>query len=181
MRKNNEPEPNHIKLVDLTKDDLATYREWFLESNPSHQTCRPIGDLSLEAMIAGFHERSLSDTSRDFAIRRLDDNCFIGRLTYFDLNIRNRAVEIGFLIGPDFRRQGYAQEAVTLLLDHLFNELGMNKVMAQTGEFNIAAVSLLKKLRFKQDGRLRRHHLLDNVYYDSLIFSLLCDEFRALS
>jgi ribosomal-protein-alanine N-acetyltransferase len=181
MRKNKGTEPNRIKLVDLTRDDLATYREWFLESNPSRQTCRPIGDLSLQAMIAGFHERSVSGTSRDLAIRRLDDNSFIGRLTYFDLNIRNRAVEIGFLIAPTFRRQGYAQEAVTLLLDHLFNELGMNKVMAQTGEFNIAAISLLKKLRFKQDGRLRRHHLLDNVYYDSLIFSLLGEEFRALS
>ncbi len=181
MKENRGLKTNRIRLVDLTEDDLAVYREWFLESDPSRQTCRPLGDLSLEGMIDRFHERSVSDTARDFAVQRVDDNRFMGRVTYFDLNIRNRAVEIGFLIGPIFRRQGYAQEAVILLLDHLFNELDLNKVMAQTGEFNIAAISLLKKLRFKQDGRLRRHHRLGDVYHDSLIFSFLFEEFRAVS
>jgi ribosomal-protein-alanine N-acetyltransferase len=45
-----------------------------------------------------------------------------------------------------------------LLLDHLFGERGMNNVMAQTGEFNDASIALMKKLGFKQDGRLRQHH-----------------------
>lgn len=181
MRENKNLETGRVRLVDFAEDDLEIYREWFLESDPERQTCRPLGELSLEKMIDRFHERFVSDTARHFAVRRIDDNRFLGRVTYFDHNIRNRAVEIGFLIGPVFRQKGYAQEAVTVLLDHLFNELDINKVMAQTGEFNAAAVSLLKKLHFKQDGRLRCHHLLGDKYYDSLSFSLLSEEFGAVS
>jgi ribosomal-protein-alanine N-acetyltransferase len=181
MRNNKNLETDRVRLVDLALDDLEIYREWFLESDPERQTCRPLGDLSLKRMIDRFHERLISDTGRHFAVRRIDDNRFVGRVTYFDLNIRNRAVEIGFLIGPIFRRQGYARESVVLLLNHLFNELDINKVMAQTGEFNVASISLLKRLRFKQDGRLRGHHLLGDKYYDSLVFSLLSEEFRTVS
>ena len=181
MKKNKNLESGRVRLVDFAEDDLEVYREWFLESDPERQTCRPLGDLSLKRMIDRFHEKLVSDTGRHFAVRRIDDNRFVGRVTYFDLNIRNRAVEIGFLIGPIFRRKGYAQEAVTALLNHLFNELDINKVMAQTGEFNAASISLLKKLQFKQDGRLRCHHLLGDKYYDSLIFSLLSEEFRPVS
>lgn len=178
MRENKNLETGRVRLVDFAEDDLEIYRAWFLESDPERQTCRPLGDLSLKSMIDRFQERIISETGRHFAVRRIDDNRFVGRVTYFDLNIRNRAVEIGFLIGPIFRRQGYARESVSLLLDHLFNELDINKVMAQTGEFNVASISLLKKLRFKQDGRLRCHHLLGDKYYDSLVFSLLSDEFK---
>jgi RimJ/RimL family protein N-acetyltransferase len=180
MTENGDLKSGRVKLVDFAVDDLEVYREWFLESDPERQTCRPLGDLSLKRMMDRFHEGFKTDTAGDFAVRRLDDSRFVGRVTYFDLNIRNRSAEIGFLIGPVFRRQGYARESVILLLDHLFNKLDLNKVMAQTGEFNAAAISLLKKLSFKQDGRLRCHHPLGDTYYDALIFSLLSEEFKAV-
>ena len=54
----------------------------------------------------------------------------------------------------------------------------MNKIMAQTGEFNDASIGLLKKLGFKQDGRLRQHHEVEAKMYDDLLFSILSDEFK---
>ena len=65
-----------------------------------------------------------------------------------------------------------------MLLKHLFEELEINKIMAQTGEYNDASIALLKKLGFKQDGRLRQHHELDGEMYDDLLFSILAEEFN---
>ncbi len=167
-----------VRLDDFTIDDLPVYREWFLQSDPERQTCRPIGDLSLEYMKERFQIRSAEDNSGDFAVRRIEDNEFIGRVTYFDLNRRNGAVEIGFFIGPLHRGRGYAREAISLLLARLFGEMNINKVTAQTGEFNEPSIRLLKGLGFSLDGRLRRHHLVGDIYYDDLLFSLLKDEFE---
>lgn len=167
-----------VRLDDFTIDDLPVYREWFLASDPERQTCRPIGDLSLAYMKERFQMRTADENSVDFAVRRIEDNEFLGRVTYFDLNRRNGAVEIGFFIGPPHRGRGYAREAISLLLTRLFGEMNINKVMAQTGEFNEPSIELLKSLGFSLDGRLRRHHTVGDRYYDDLLFALLKDEFE---
>ena len=166
-----------VILTELSDDDIAVYRDWFLESEPKTMTCRPIGDTSLDKMIERFRDRFNGETCGHFAVRRVDDNRLVGRASYFDLNTRNRSVEIGYLIGPEFRGKGYAREAIILMLRYLFDKLELNKAMAQTAEFNIESVALLKRLGFKQDGRLRQHHPLDGKNYDDLLFSILAEEF----
>lgn len=172
------PISGRVRLDDFTIDDLPVYREWFLASDPEKQTCRPIGDLSLDYMTERFQKRSTEDNCGDFAIRRIEDNECLGRVTYFDLNRRNGAVEIGFFIGPPHRRCGYAREAILLLLGRLFGDMNINKVMAQTGEFNEPSIRLLRSLGFSLDGRLRRHHPVGHRYYDDLLYSLLKEEYE---
>jgi len=166
-----------VYLSDPTEDDLETLRQWFLSSDPARLTCRPLRDHSKEEVRRRFRERAQSANSRVFAVRRCADDKLVGRVTWFDLNTRNRSVEIGFLTGPDYRRNGYTSEAVRLLLAHLFDDSNINKVMAQTGEFNEVSIALLTSLGFTVDGRLRQHHVIDGTYYDDLIFSILAEEF----
>jgi len=52
----------------------------------------------------------------------------------------------------------------------------LNKLYGQTGEFNQAAVGLLKKLGFHRDAVLRQHHELDGGLYDDYVFSILREE-----
>jgi len=168
---------HRVKLVDFTEENLIVYHKWFWESDPSRLTCRPIKEESVEEILKRFGGKFAFEHIHHYAVRRIEDNEFVGRVTYFDLNTRNRSAEIGFLIGPEFRRKGYAREAVLLLLHHLFVELDLNKAMAQTGEFNAGSIALLKGLGFHQDGRLRQHHVIDGRYFDDLLFSLLKSEY----
>jgi ribosomal-protein-alanine N-acetyltransferase len=168
-----------VYLDDMNDFDAILHHRLFMASDPQRLTCRPFSDLSEEEVVVRYRERRESRNLHDFAIRRESDNSLVGRVTYFDMNPRNRSLEIGFLTAPEFRRKGYTFEAVRLLLKHLFEEMGMNKVMAQTGEYNKASIALLKKLGFKQDGRLRQHHEVDGELYDDLLFSILAEEFRA--
>ncbi len=178
MRVNAESKIYRVRLAELTREDLALQQEWFHESRPETQTCRPLANRGVNETWAIFQAKTRSGLFHVFSVRRVEDDELLGRVTYFDLNRRNLAVEIGFLTGPQFQRQDYTAEAVDLLLKYLFDDLKLNKVMAQTAEFNAAAIALLTKLGFKQDGRLRQHHTLEGKLYDDLLFSILAEEHR---
>ncbi len=166
-----------VVVDDVREEDLDQLYDWFLESDPQRLTCRPIEPMTPTEIHARFQQRRDDHRSCTLAIRRCTDFALMGRVTYFDYNPRNHTVEIGFMTGPPYRRQGYTAEAVRLVLAYLFADAGIKKVMAQTGAFNDASISLLHKLGFSEDGRLRRHHVFDGEYYDDVLFSLLADEF----
>ncbi|MBU0983394.1 MAG: GNAT family N-acetyltransferase [candidate division Zixibacteria bacterium] len=166
-----------IVVEEVRESDLDQLHDWFLESDPQRLTCRPIEPITHPQLHARFARSSTGNASCTYAVRLLGDSRLVGRITYFDVNPRNRSAEVGFLTGPQFRRQGYTAEALALVLGHLFRDLNMNKVMAQTGAFNDGAIRLLLSLGFREDGRLRRHHVLNGEYYDDVLFSLLAEEF----
>lgn len=166
------PEGSLVRLTHLQEEDLDLLHAWFVESQEARMTCKPIQNFSLEELKTNFRERRPCK----FAICRITDNQLVGRVSCFNFNIRNRSVEIGYLTGSTYRQQGYTKQALQLFINHLFNTVGFNKVMAQTGAFNEASIALIKSLGFKQDGCLRQHHELDGKLYDDLIFSILAEE-----
>ena len=77
------------------------------------------------------------------------------------------------IFATEFRNNGFMKEAVNLLSKFLFEEVKLNKIMAQTGSFNDESNYLLKSCGFKLDGCLREHHELDGILYDDNIYSIL--------
>lgn len=103
-----------------------------------------------------------------------------GRITFSDYNSRNRSAEVGYSMLPSFRKQNIMYSSMHLLLNYIFKESLLNKVYAQTGEFNTASINLLRRLGFSLDGCLREHHNINGFLYNDLIFSLLRSEYKAL-
>lgn len=166
-----------VRLDAVTDEHLLKFRDWFIAARPETQTCRPVRIVSPEEQVAGYRAKEKTETEQDYAIVRDEDDVLVGRIRYFSLNPRNRSAEIGYMIGPEFQGQGYATAGLGCLLDLLFNEKSLNKVYAQTGEFNTASVALLRRWGFHQDARLRQHHELDGIMHDDLVFSLLEGEY----
>ncbi|HQL24078.1 MAG TPA: GNAT family protein [candidate division Zixibacteria bacterium] len=76
----------------------------------------------------------------------------------------------------DEREKGYASDAMGVLCRYLFKFRGLNKVHAQTAEFNKGAIRLLGKLGFKRDGVLRDHYYHAGEFHAGYIYSLLAFE-----
>jgi [ribosomal protein S5]-alanine N-acetyltransferase len=168
------PDGSHIRLTLLQEDDLEFLHKWKSQVDISYLTSKAIQHISLEERQRRFKEKIPSI----FAIRRIIDSQFVGEISLYDLNPKNRSAGVGYFTGADYRQQGYTKEGLWLLLNYLFKVVGLNKVMADTGAFNQASIALLKSLGFRQDGCLRQHQLLDGVLYDQLLFSLLAGEWR---
>ena len=67
--------------------------------------------------------------------------------------------EIGWIFNRAYWRQGYAYEAVSALMDHLFRVREVHKVMAET-EDAVRSLGLMKKLGLRQEGLFRKHCLV---------------------
>lgn len=66
------------------------------------------------------------------------------------------------------------------MLKLLFQCEEINKVTAQTGSFNHGSVKILNRFKFHLDGKLRRHHKLNDEYFDEYLFGILKNEFTIL-
>lgn len=166
-----------VRLAEMTEPDVIQFYDWFWNSPPEKMTCWPVEPMTLAETIDRFHAQPAPNAPKRLAIRCIANDTFVGRISYFNVNPRNRSAEIGYLIGPDHRGKGYASEAVTLLLKHLFNDLKMNRVHAQTGAFNVSSIALLERHGFQLEARLRQHHEVDGAFHDDLIFGLLAGEY----
>ena len=79
---------------------------------------------------------------------------------------------------PQDRQHGYGAEAIELLLDYAFDELGLNRVSLSVFEFNEVAISTYAELGFREEGRLRRALLRDGAFHDAILMSVLASEWR---
>lgn len=165
-----------IYLRPATADDAANVEYWTLQSEPEALSCRPLLFLTPSEAAERYKSKEKSTSQQRFAVVRKDDQMLVGAVAFFNYNPLNRSAELGLLIDPEERRKGYGKEAIQLLCRYLFRFRGLNKVHAQTVDFNEAALELLETLGFKRDGSLRDHYFYDGEFHNAAIYSLLLFE-----
>ena len=89
-----------------------------------------------------------------------------------------RFPEIGFILNPDHWGQGYAREALSLVLDRGFRVHGLEKVEADVDPRNVSSLKLLQRLGFKETGRKERTWLIGDQWCDSVYLALDASEWR---
>lgn len=160
--------------MDLTSvEQLINFRSSYNSSTEFELTCRPVSHIG--NLFEHYSTVLNNPNSLFFNISVIELNNIIGRVSLRDYNPRNMSVELGYYILPTCRNKEYAYECIQKLLFEAF-KVGINKVYAQTGSFNLASNNLLKKLNFHLDGMLRAHHELNGVLYDDNIYSILKGE-----
>lgn len=167
----------NIYLRAPNSDDPLNFYYWGLQSEPQSRSCRPLPIGNPGTVIDNYKKKEQGIYNQDFSIVNKEDNRLVGKVVYFDYNPQNRSAEIGVIIDPDERENGFASEAIFLLSKYLFRHRGLNKVYAQTAGFNKGAINLLESLEFKQDGILRDHYFFDGEFHNGLIYSMLLYEF----
>ena len=109
----------------------------------------------------------------------LKDGTVIGDVALQSIDNKNRSCSIGMGIAKiENRNKGYSKQAVRLILDYGFYNLGMERVTANTLEINISAQKSLEGLGFALEGRERKAVYFGGKQYDRLNYGLLADEYR---
>jgi RimJ/RimL family protein N-acetyltransferase len=103
----------------------------------------------------------------------------VGGLSWHTRSPKNGTFSFGITIGRPHQRQGYAEDAVRLLLRYCFLEQRYQKCNSACVEGNQASIRLHQKLGFQEEGRRRRQWYLEGRYYDDLLFGLTKEEFLA--
>jgi RimJ/RimL family protein N-acetyltransferase len=172
---------SRVYLRSLDTDDLdSAYLQWVNDS----ETVRFLAAGRFPTTRAGL-ERHLRSSGRQagnlfLAIVRQDDDRHIGNIRLGPIDWVNRVGPIGILIGePDCHGKGYGREAVSLVAQHAFEQLGLNKVTAGAHGDHAAYIRMFTAAGFAIEGSQRQHLYRDGQYRDNVLMALLRDEFLA--
>jgi RimJ/RimL family protein N-acetyltransferase len=109
----------------------------------------------------------------------LNSGEIIGDVALQDIDNKNRSCSVGMGIAKlKNRNKGYGKEAVRLMLDYGFCNLGMERITASTGETNISAQQSLEKIGFVLEGKERKATYFGGKRYDKYNYGLLVEEYR---
>jgi [ribosomal protein S5]-alanine N-acetyltransferase len=152
--------------------DAETMRYWRDSSLP-HADERSTREM-IASIEAAFAERRVLQ----WAIERDSDRRLLGTITLIPAAQQPRA-ELGYMIGREHWRQGYAGEAQRRVVRFAFEELGLHRLEADTHPDNSASSRSLERLGFRREGLLRERWVVDGKPSDSLIWGLLAQEWRS--
>ena len=100
-------------------------------------------------------------------------NTDIGCIDIFDYDAINERAGIGILIDSSYRQQGYAKEAIQLLIDYLFNNLMLKQVHCSVDELNKESLQLFKSLGFELCGCRKEWIKTPDGFIDEFLFQLI--------
>lgn len=95
-----------------------------------------------------------------------DTDICIGRISCQDGESDNPDIrDIGWLIDPDYQRQGYAYEAASAVLDFMFNECEIDKIVTSAAIVNPASWKLMEKLGFirQKENKMVQYTYVSNL------------------
>ncbi|MPZ66860.1 MAG: GNAT family N-acetyltransferase [Pseudonocardiaceae bacterium] len=87
-----------------------------------------------------------------------------------------KAAKLGYAIAADHWGNGYATDATRTMLAFAFERLDLRRVTAAIGPDNPASITVVQRLGFTPEGRLRDHVFTNGAWRDSLLYSLLQPE-----
>ncbi|MDQ3863269.1 MAG: GNAT family N-acetyltransferase [Actinomycetota bacterium] len=87
-----------------------------------------------------------------------------------------RQAEVGFTLSREYQGKGYAQEAVSCLLDYVFGELGLHRVVAITDQENEPSFTLLERLGMRREGCFTQNAWFKGRWTSEYLYAVLEDE-----
>lgn len=100
-----------------------------------------------------------------------------GSLATHSCDRRAGSFAYGVAIREEHQRQGYASEAIVMVLRHFFEELRYQKATVSIYSFNEASIRLHERLGFQREGRLRRMVYTQGQHFDLLYYGITREEF----
>jgi len=106
--------------------------------------------------------RSQSSKQQFWFIQEIQSKKVIGSFGVHSLDEYRSSVEIGYGLSPLYWGKGYFQESINIVLDYIFNDLHLHRVVARTFESNQASIKGLERVGFKAEGVMRDYYKKHN-------------------
>lgn len=166
----------HVDLRIVEREDLGFLHQWW--NDPDY-----FGEyepLAEQVSMANLEKEILEpkgNLARGTFIIQKKDGTRIG-----DINHRggtaHSPMEIGYALVPSERGQGYATEAIQILVDYLFLTRDIPRIQATTLTANRASQRVLEKAGFRREGEMRRTSWVRGAWRDDYLYGLLREEWN---
>ena len=171
-----------IRLRAIEPEDAAIFHEWNLDTRTAGLVDFIRLPQSLAAVKEWTQKQATTRPKNDHFELVIENNegDLVGIINTHSVDRRVGAFLYGVAVRAEFRRRGYAAEAIVLMIRYMFDELGYQKVNATVYGNNEPSHLLHERLGFVLEGTLRRRVRSEGRLYDELFFGMTDDEFREM-
>lgn len=82
---------------------------------------------------------------------------------------------VGYYVGSLYAGQGYMQEALKLVIDYAFHNMGLHRLEANIQPANTASIALVKRCGFHKEGFSPRYLKINGTWRDHERWAILAD------
>ena len=148
--------------------DTSRYLVWSPHESISHT----------KAYLKFVNERYRAGDFYDWAVTLRDSGKMIGTCGFTRIDTTHHVGEIGYVINPDYHRQGLAAEAASAVIKFGFEELDLSRIEARFLRENEASLKVTKKLGMTLEGYLRDNIRVKGKTCTVGISSILKSEYK---
>jgi RimJ/RimL family protein N-acetyltransferase len=173
----------NIRLRAIEPSDAESFYAWDLDSDMGRYLDRVWPPVSLESQKRWTERDSAKDPEKEtrdeifFVIENLAGE-MVGMLNTHHCEPRSGVFSYGVAVQADFKRRGYASEAIRMVLRYFFEELRYQKVNVEIHSDNNASAKLHEALGFQLEGRMRRTIYSGGQFLDNLLYGMTAEEFH---
>lgn len=170
-----------LRIRRFQASDLAAFTA--MRSDPElarYQSWRALDRPGAEAFIAKMVNAEPGTPGEwvQLAIADKATDAFLGDCALYNKVDEPDLVEIGFTLTRQAQGKGLATEAVTALLDFLFQQKGFRRVIAICDVRNHGSYRLLERLGMRREGHTLQSYWNKGSWTDEYQYAILRDEWR---
>ncbi len=163
----------------MTRGDATAVQRW--TGDPVAVARIPLGPTTPDEA-AGYVRQIVRERRqrgrRVFTLGIVDraDGELVGTVGLTVESAAHRRAEIGYVVRRDRWGRGLASDAVDVMVDLGFGDLGLNRIWAVCIVDNDASTRVLEKAGFRREGRLRSDLLVGGRFHDTWLYATLEDD-----
>jgi len=166
---------NRITLRALEPEDLEFLFE--TENNESFwevsHTQTPFSKFLLKQYLENAHLDIFEAKQLRLIIQENLNQKAVGMIDLFDFNPQHKRAGIGILIHEKYQKNGFASEAIELLIKYCFTHLNLHQLYANITSDNSKSIALFQKHQFKKIGVKKDWNFSNGKFKDEILFQII--------
>ncbi len=106
------------------------------------------------------------------------DGVLAGSIGCHRIDWANKSCSIGYWLDEEFQGRGIVTRCCEEILDYLFTELRLHRVVIQCGTGNFRSCAIPQRLGFTREGVAREAEWVNDRWVDLFVWSMLADEWK---
>ncbi|MFD1031635.1 GNAT family N-acetyltransferase [Metaplanococcus flavidus] len=113
----------------------------------------------------------------NFGIFENDTGKLVGTINLFRI-FRGplQSAMIGYAVDRNYNGKGYATEAIRLMVEYAFKELGLHRIEAGVMPHNAPSLRVLEKAGFEREGIARKNVQINGKWQDHVVMAIINPE-----
>jgi aminoglycoside 6'-N-acetyltransferase len=171
---------SRLTLQPLSENDAADLFEY--QSDPETVRFIPWPARTLEQVVesiskvANFSTPKVENDSMVLGWRLSSKGKVIGQSNLTIVSEVNSFAEIGWVVSPHFRGQGFAAEATLALIDFAFDELKLHRLIAYMDQRNSESARLAERLGMRREAAFVKDEFFKGEWTSAYLYALLAEE-----